>query len=1751
MPRHSLRTDSGRRAAILLVVVVLTTLFMVVGLAFVLYAEAQATSSRFYREANLNLDDKYPTPEELFGWALGELIYDCPDDAGAFSAIRGASLARTMYGWNYEPVPGSNEVRGIGNTVPYGGLGRPSTVGMFQNPYGIDDRLLINYTYFPADGFKRDPERINAGPTPNGGGLFTGGFNAPYTAVDLNSLYLAQVRAVDETVDPGNAGLMQVVTPSFWRGDMVDFRHLWPAPAPTLHPGNQAWTHPDTLAPPAPGSLGHLKYKTLRPRPVDQLLPSELAFLGTLPPAAAEAQVRAWATPGPSQRLFPLPETEFGDVRNLPGPGPNDSVWIDLGYPVVRLAASQRKVKPMFAFLVVDLDGRVNVNVAGNIKEQATVGFGYHGSQHGFGPWEINPRYLMRQTNSPFPPGLYPAGGDGNEYLNLFRGAMSGSGPVGGRFGAVPTAVWEGRYWNPPNTRPAPPPAWMPHPNAPNNLFSNPGGASPNYSLVNWDGSSVVPPFPTPPVPPPSYGQPSLWAMPGDPMAGLGYSAFPRFPQEYRDGSDDERFNHPSLFNPFRLNHRPDPWTGGIPPTELDRLLPVGDMRGLIAWTSPLPTPSPADPFRTSAETLQTQLGQLWPTNIVRYPRLRNLVTTHSMDLDRAGAAPGQAMLDQLPFASATGDSPYMLNGTVPPGALRRPSGPPTFMNNPGDVSRSLLLNRLAVENTNIGGDLRYLPAGAGVRGDWRSRLADLGRVDVNRPLEAYPTITPTGDRPNLADPVVVMRQWRATRDRVLLARDIFDRLRLATGAAEPARFAPPLMPSDPATTAPTNDPANPLRQQFEALRYLAQLAVNIVDFIDQDDVITPFNFLGDQLPPETNPTTFPVCPPWGWVFGTELPRLVVNEVYGQVQNHPLDNFNSPAAPNLSFQRGGVSDPDTPDTKMGRPFATSLPIPATARATQPYRVNFFIELHNPHNFDPSLSDNGAARLMLNPATNPTPGLRNIYKIIIRSQVDPLLTRATENVTGEPRSTVAAPNIHLEVQDFLHDGLNPPPGGTVPAFDRTVVMPAVGLPQAGWESHPTPKDSKYGYLGDTTDGDPNNDGNNWRNNGFAVLGPSLTGAMWQSEVPHDRDPDGDGIPNTPDQAPIQPTISVADQTIMGSPPSRLWTELPNTLDPAMITGAGLANFAPSVFLQRLALPHLPYQPDPTRGDYNPFITVDYLENIPIHDAVLYDSANRRDGNMGRPQRQSLNPGAGSGRHSYGRRQPFKAAPEVGQSVPQIQLPLPAPVDRIQQTFFRQNGQADFAAPGPAGAAARGTTLDPVFGWLVHYDRRIASPIDLLHVSGYKPHELTHEFMNPAAPAPQQPAWHQAPWRVPETRLYRALELLGSGPFMAGVPSGGRVPGKININTMMDIEVFRALCDALEPNPASPGAVRHRFDQAQVDAAWAIINANRPFMGMGIPTMGAGTDLQYQGPPPYGQLPPNGWGNGPGRTLLRQGAHDRQGFLALGDPQNHPYNVEELLKKIMANVTTRSNVFAVYITVGFFEVRRPQAPGDPEGDAYQPVKLGREVNPQLRHKFFAIVDRTNLSFDINDPRLQGRRPIFFPLHPVQSAAPVGLQEPYAIMRGTAGPGFPSAEAFVPAADVEPAPGGGVQLVLRDTIDHYGREFSDNPTSRSGETASIRPGQVLVLDVGERQEYIRVEQVFPDIVNPTRSRITFYAIQEQVGVSPAAWPRIPFQHSHARGVSICTVPIGNPGPQPLPLRYDETPYSDTVVPFRAILQ
>src|SRR5262249_53359917 len=167
-----------------------------------------------------------------------------------------------------------------------------------------------------------------------------------------------------------------------------------------------------------------------------------------------------------------------------------------------------------------------------------------------------------------------------------------------------------------------------------------------------------------------------------------------------------------------------------------------------------------------------------------------------------------------------------------------------------------------------------------------------------------------------------------------------------------------------------------------------------------------------------------------------------------------------------------------------------------------------------------------------------------------------------------------------------------------------------------------------------------------------------------------------------------------------------------------------------------------------------------------------------------------------------------------------------------------------------------------------------------------------------------------------------------------------------------------------DPANP----HHFTQDDVNAIWDQLQRsrmpagsfgadNRPFKSL---TTGAT-------PPDDRQFP----GGGIEDTLLRRfdAGSPRRPFPPPGSPPGRcsqprvssaddggspPSLQYELLTKFYNRLTTRSNVFAVWVTVGFFEVT---------DDAARPVKLGAEIgraeNRHRRHRLFALVDRATLT------------------------------------------------------------------------------------------------------------------------------------------------------------------------------------------------
>ncbi|MFZ9794431.1 MAG: hypothetical protein ACO3F3_19055, partial [Gemmataceae bacterium] len=412
--------------------------------------------------------------------------------------------------------------------------------------------------------------------------------------------------------------------------------------------------------------------------------------------------------------------------------------------------------------------------------------------------------------------------------------------------------------------------------------------------------------------------------------------------------------------------------------------------------------------------------------------------------------------------------------------------------------------------------------------------------------------------------------------------------------------------------------------------------------------------------------------------------------------------------------------------------------------------------------------------------------------------------------------------------------------------------------------------------------------------------------------------------------------------------------------------------------------------------NPYVAVDVMADIKVNDAVTNASDDVKAA-----------PPTVENRSSIIRRQPIQDTDK--KDTAGLVDPTGAPkalAKQPQPTFLRHNGAASDV---PAGGLISDNLLQLPFTPLVHLDRIAVNSLDLLEVAGCKPAELTRRFLNEYTSSPgnrpptvfktlnaNQVYGHKVPWLDDGNRLSRLFEIAGTRSRFAGLTTGGKEFGKININSIWDKEVFRALADATNSI--------NNFTETEVDAVYqALLDSrsptvlvpavtapsipepsqnrpglnDKPFWGFGVGGSSGGDDL-------------SAGARGLDNSILRLINGSPNGVLDLPDDDtNTPpnkrtsYQKKELLQKIANNITTRSNIFAVWLTTGFFEVT---------DDSVMPPKLGAEVGiadgTNIRHRMFALIDRTEMvSFTTNltDTNLQdvsGGAPV--PLVPANIAA-----------------------------------------------------------------------------------------------------------------------------------------------------------------------
>jgi hypothetical protein len=312
-----------------------------------------------------------PGPDPGITWPPGTLYV--PSDP-SYAGITGSTLIGSSI--NNTTVPPSvistNNLVGIPfaldgrylhafNGPGIASLGNDAVGSLQTPPNSILNRSLTEYSNFRYNGnifnntLTRNPGMYSPSYFPGyGDPSFLGdpnffpmpGMDEDYDACDLENWFLA-IQSADG----------QVVVPSFHRPGILTARD-W----------TSVWNPNDTT--PLQAYETRAMSRILRPRQAD----------------------------GHSAISFPdlVPQSDGKIVYDVDndGDGNTDAVWLDLGYPP-RRNAEGKLYKPLFAFTVIGLNGKLPLNTAGNLQK-GQITSPDHAEHLGFSPSEVDLRFALQ-----------------------------------------------------------------------------------------------------------------------------------------------------------------------------------------------------------------------------------------------------------------------------------------------------------------------------------------------------------------------------------------------------------------------------------------------------------------------------------------------------------------------------------------------------------------------------------------------------------------------------------------------------------------------------------------------------------------------------------------------------------------------------------------------------------------------------------------------------------------------------------------------------------------------------------------------------------------------------------------------------------------------------------------------------------------------------------------------------------------------------------------------------------------------------------------------------------------------------------------------------------------------------------------------------------------------------------------------------------------------------------------------------------
>ena len=1421
------RRPHRRGTSFVLIVVVMLSVFAVVGTGYALLAIQQQKIS-LIRKDEQNGGLAAPDPTDTANAFFGALIYDTGDGTkDIFNGLRGHSIGRSMYGYDSGP-------NGSLNNSPFNGVGlfREDATGSPYAGYGLvgDRSQFVNYNLVMINNINNnnndnkpmllDPERMGTrGATANNPLPFPGQNNpnyvskaAPYSYPDLKDFFAG-------VVDPNTGAVLLQSFHREWLFGPLD--PLNGQPAATYDPKKSNWFN----------NQGRMK--TLRPRP------AEHPQFPRVPPNADgtyTGDVQNW----PGGFTYALDPTSPANAPRYGFYGRNDSLWMDLGLPIITLPGN-RKVQPMVAPLIVPIDGQLNASAHGNL-------YGNSGATHisyaGYGAWEVNLAAALTNADA--------------------------------------TKVVKARGNSPPNPTPNP----IQQRNTKSSQAYAPSYAAPlpSYAPVPWTASAA---------PSASLTYPTSNSMTGLPT----FTGF--------DTSNVAMGNHPSLFNPTEWPGDGSATLRTFPLTNIKRLSRFGYTPNWYAQADVASAPPAAGLLGDQTNyPFYFATGQTTPANynyrLDPAHSTRGVITTRGYSLDRPMVSP-TFMTGALSLAGLAGAKPVNPSANAPyPG----PGG------NLGPGS-------------DFGGPTR-----------WFNIQAALGSVNLNRPLADYrdltkvPNIDPmTGNStPQPLSPTNLANFALADSDRQQLARDIFVRMAVATGGAlttNPTLLAYPAYSYT--IVAPPSAPGAP-NPQYEALRYLAQLAANIVDYIDNDDISTAFAW-DPKVPTEL-------------VFGVEKPRLVINEAYSEFVND-------------------AAEPRGKGKGQGGPMKDG-------------HVRFWVELLNPTSTTTGVFGDGTVQLRYQGNFSP-------YQLVIARAA-----RTKGAVTTEGVSYLTDPtNVRGDLKpgyapDIVYTFSNPDIDTDA---NKQRVAPNNGTPDAA--GLPT---NGIALVGPKVSGANNNQEFDPQNNGMAMApwtrmieAPAANGnangqdAMEYLVPPADLNTVNLNNPNSDYRRHIILLRRLANPYDKASPTNPYVTV--DTMDyvpsnDALFTGVGGGGGGTAIN-KRFSV-----------GKVQPYAALSMPDNAA---GAMGVPSYTFPTSMVLVQNPSGGPGANDPQHTFGRHNytgggmgpsgtpsgsTFVAGPSLKDPDSMKAETLMTPFDWLVHMDRPLVNQIElFQVRDTPPHRVTNQFLFPGGNNGVDYERGFAnwtSTAGLTRALEY----LSVKPWTVGVPHGGRVAGKIALNAVQNQRVITGLFDPQSGngfdpSYVTNTAWGQWIGGRSTMQprTLADgVTQFTGPVPLSQPNPVMGASPPFVPAPSQTDDPSGI---DRPFYSLGAPAAAPG-GFAYAA------------GGSQELTILRQGGGKPMLFANAGSnpamqypasqPQGPSYTQAEPLRKIFNNTTPVSHTYLVYLTVGYFDVvnANPNPPaGWPSGVPARPL-LGAEaylaVPGDIRAKFVAVIDMSNMTTNL---------------------------------------------------------------------------------------------------------------------------------------------------------------------------------------------